>query len=208
MVLVCALCRPTLSSPLDVVKTRLQCFPGLYAGSFDAFSKIVAQEGVPTLFAGSGATFLGYALQGSLKFGFYEAFRGQMLAGSLLGLICASACADVIGCSALAPLEAARIRTVLDPTFAAGPCKVCCTSKLPVGASTGLIYHHPNFPYALQVPYTVTQMVSFHLLKQGMASLLGPARPAGLVLLGTTFCAIAAGMLSSLASQPGDALLS
>ena len=62
-----------------------------------------------------------------------------------------------------------------------------------------------------QVPYTVVQLVSFEVLtKQAYGTLMGKGidvnGPTALAV--STCCALVAAILSSLASQPGDSVLS
>ena len=61
------------TTPIDVVKTRMQTNPEKYDGSVLAAAKaIVADEGAAFLLQGLTPTVLGYGLEGALKFGFYE----------------------------------------------------------------------------------------------------------------------------------------
>lgn len=116
-------------------------------------------------------------------------------------LIAASITAEVVGSSALTPLEAARIRMVADPNYADG----LRTGIARMISEEGLGALTRGLPAVLakQVPYTVTKLVSFDMLTRA-ARQAGGRGGVGV----TVACAVAAGMLSSLASQPGDSLLS
>jgi solute carrier family 25 (mitochondrial phosphate transporter), member 3 len=200
--------------PMDVVKTRLQCSPEKYSSTGHAFMRILQEEGPGTLLCGTGATLVGYAVQGSLKFGFYEAFKPAVAAAlgaapgtglALAALMLASALADVIGSSALAPMEAARIRMVSDPRYSG---RGLGDSLARLSAEEGWLSLFRGLPALLckQLPYTVTQLVSFELLKGVTSAAAGGSQL--LQMAATVGCALAAGVLSSLASQPGDTLLS
>jgi len=73
---VCASISHAGAVPLDVVKTRLQTDHEKYKGIADAFVKIIQHEGVGMLMKGLGATLIGYSIQGSMKYGFYEVSDG------------------------------------------------------------------------------------------------------------------------------------
>ena len=61
------------TTPLDVIKTRMQTNPELYKGDvFFALKEIIDEEGFDFLLQGLVPTCLGYGLEGALKFGCYE----------------------------------------------------------------------------------------------------------------------------------------
>ena len=61
------------TTPLDVIKTRMQTNPELYNGSASlAVRKIIEDDGPMFLFQGLMPTLVGYGLEGALKFGTYE----------------------------------------------------------------------------------------------------------------------------------------
>jgi len=61
------------TTPIDVVKTRMQTNPELYNGSVAlAVRRIVDDEGALFLLQGLGPTLVGYGLEGAIKFGSYE----------------------------------------------------------------------------------------------------------------------------------------
>ncbi|CAM9395508.1 unnamed protein product [Ectocarpus sp. 12 AP-2014] len=233
---ICAAISHTAAVPLDVIKTRIQCAPpGVeYRGTWDALVRIIRSEGTRVLFCGAGATLVGYALQGSLKFGFFEflkpVFSGLFARGSrgaaaavgavgavtappVLGtLIAASVTAEIVGSSALTPLEAARIRMVADADYAPG----LRSGIARMVSEEGVAALTRGLPAVLakQIPYTVTKLVTFDYLVRTVASLVsrnssgGGKKGFGTGVGGTVACAVIAGVLSSLASQPGDSLLS
>ncbi|CAM9648306.1 unnamed protein product [Ectocarpus sp. 13 AM-2016] len=230
---ICAAISHTAAVPLDVIKTRIQCAPpGVeYRGTWDALVRIIRSEGARVLFCGAGATLVGYALQGSLKFGFFEFLKpvfsglfarggrgaaaavGAVTAPPVLGtLIAASVTAEIVGSSALTPLEAARIRMVADADYAPG----LRSGIARMVSEEGVAALTRGLPAVLakQIPYTVTKLVTFDYLVRTVASLVsrnssgGGKKGFGTGVGGTVACAVIAGVLSSLASQPGDSLLS
>ena len=62
----------SLSVPLDVIKTRLQCEKFDDATVLGVGAAIVRREGVGALTAGWESTFFGYGAQGALKYGGFE----------------------------------------------------------------------------------------------------------------------------------------
>eukprot|EP00903_Cladosiphon_okamuranus_P019632 g18052.t1 len=227
---ICAAVSHTAAVPLDVIKTRIQCAPAgvEYRGTWDALVRICRSEGGRVLFCGAGATLVGYALQGSLKFGFFEflkpIFSGLFGRGCadaatastpFLGtLIAASVTAEIVGSSALTPLEAARIRMVADADYAPG--LRSGIARMISEEGVGSLTRGLPAVLAKQVPYTVTKLVTFDYLVRTVASRFGSAAGGGGSRKGrvgagvgvTVACAVIAGVLSSLASQPGDSLLS
>lgn len=153
-----------------------------------------------------------------LQFGFFEFLKplfsslfvgGASVAGAananpVLGsLIAASITAEIVGSSALTPLEAARIRMVAEPSYAKG-LRGGMTRMITEEGLSALTRGLPAV-LAKQIPYTVTKLVSFDVLRRATTS---ASSGVGVGVGVTTMCAVAAGMLSSLASQPGDSLLS
>lgn len=197
----------TASVPLDVVKTRIQAQPLKHtAGPLACALTIVAEEGPAVLLAGGGSTLLGYFLQGSLKYGLYDAFKPELAhalpdeAPRLLVLIGAGVGAEALASLVLCPLEALRIRAVCDPAFAGLPLPAgLARVLLSGGAFDGLV------PIWLKMcPYTGLQLSTYELARSASATLL----PDGGGLGGQVVCAAAAAVVASLGSQPGDALLS
>ena len=121
----------TLTLPLDVLKTRIQSDAALAGLSLAAVCRrIVAAEGPRALLAGFTANGCGYFMQGAIKFGLYEACKRRIFreleARGINGRtrhrvpvwVASSACAEVVACLALCPMEATKIRLVTDPLYA------------------------------------------------------------------------------------------
>jgi solute carrier family 25 phosphate transporter 3 len=113
----------TVAVPVDYIKTRQQSEPERYGGSaVDAARLVVADEGLGALLGGAGPTLSGYFVQGSLKYGLYDAFKPEVsallgAASPLAALMLSGIAAECIASSFLCPLEAARIKTVSDPSY-------------------------------------------------------------------------------------------
>ena len=174
---------------------------------------------------------------GGLKYGLYELFKvslaegGPVLALPLPLLLVAAACAEFIASTALCPYEAARIRLVADPTFAVGliPALRRLVSEQGIYGVFGAL---PAM-YLKMVPYTMAQLATYDGVTRALAShVRGSVRRAAasggsassssdskhvwgysssgdLITFGIALCGAAlAAVVASLASQPGDTLLS
>lgn len=196
----------TVAVPFDVIKTRQQT-----SSVPVSLRQLINEEGPGILLQGLGPTLLGYAIQGSLKYGFYEIFKPVFQHAlhaapgetSIVALMLAGAFAECIGSSCLSPFEAARIRLVANPGFVQGGVLPCLRKIQRDEGRSALFFGLPAI-LAKQVPYTVIQLSSFETLSSLMS---------GTHILEDRFTisvvsALAAAFLSSLASQPGDTLLS
>ena len=176
---ICASFSHGVAIPFDVVKTRLQTGVSTEFDSSNVFvvaQSIVDKEGLGMLFKGTGPTLIGYLIQGSLKYGFYEVFKpivkAQMalsgvgadseIGNKVLGFMIAGACAELIGSSFLAPFEAARIRLVANPSFAPGIVG-CLNRMVEEETATSLFLGFPAI-LSKQVPYTVVQLSTYEVL--------------------------------------------
>lgn len=73
----CAALSHGITTPLDVIKTRMQSYPERYTeGVLKAARDIVDQKGLAYLSKGLMPTLVGYGFEGALKFGCYEFFKG------------------------------------------------------------------------------------------------------------------------------------
>lgn len=122
-------------------------------------------------------------------------------AGSPIGPIAAAIVAGGLASLVLAPAEATRIRLVSDASYADEGTIGGAARILREDGADGLLRGVPA-TFSKQVPYTVTKQVTFDLLTAALvaADATGPA--------GTVAAASTAAILSTLASQPGDAILS
>jgi solute carrier family 25 (mitochondrial phosphate transporter), member 3 len=186
---------------------------------------IVKEEGLSALWAGLGPTAWGYLFEGAVKFGVYEIskpvmtsflcrlasstsinlFRSQLFSFALCGILAGFAASFM-----LSPMEAIRIRMVAEPDFAPkgwiqGGMKIMKNEGVQ-GLSKGIK------PMILkQVPYTVTKNVSFDLITRFLYSTITAAGASISTAVSVTvplFAAVAASVLSTISSQPGDMVLS
>lgn len=119
-------------TPLDLVKVRRQVDSKLYKGNFDGWRKIIGAEGTAGIFTGGGPTFVGYSVQGALKYGGYEFFKKYYsdLAGPENAekyktwiYLAGSASAEFLADIGLCPFESIKVRiqaSASQPPFARG----------------------------------------------------------------------------------------
>ncbi|KAL9183904.1 hypothetical protein ACHAXT_004760 [Thalassiosira profunda] len=203
-----------ITTPIDVVKTRMQSSPSLASLSpSEAALKIVEQDGPSALAVGLGPTVVGYGVEGALKFGVYEslkpiflsAFAGGSSGAYLASAVCAGALASIILC----PMEETRIRLVTDPSFGSG-----LLDGLPkLLKEEGVLspFQRGLAPMlSKQVPYTTGKQVSFDVFAGMLYSVLVglsfvPQKEIALeVEIGAAFLA---SIVACLLSHPGDVLL-
>lgn len=216
----------TVLVPLDVIKTRLQISTE-YKGVLDAAMRIPRTEGLRALFLGLGPTFVGYSIQGAIKFGCFELFKKQAI--GVLGVetaqqyslpiyMASSTMAELLGTVALCPWEALRIRTVSQPEVYGH--RGMLSSMRSIWSQEGFIhgfYRGLGPILAKQIPYTVTQLTVF---SKCIDYLYGTVLPehfgvtsrdelsAKQQLLASLGCGVVAGVASSYASHPADTILS
>lgn len=202
----------SLSVPLDVIKTRLQVEKFEDERVLSVARDIAARDGLLALASGWESTFLGYAVQGSLKYGGFEALKAVAFGASegpwvasdhrLVTLLACASCAEIVGSAFLTPLEQIRIKTVSDDTYGAD----FFSAARRFASEDGLASVAENLPviYAKMIPYTAVQLASYDALTTS----LGPYFSDDAVLAKRLLSAVLAGVMASLASQPGDTLLS
>jgi solute carrier family 25 phosphate transporter 3 len=111
--------------PLDVVKTKAQTDPENYSNIFAGASRILKEDGIQGLLTGAQATMAGYFWYGLSvypSYAFFKRFIGQSALPADFAIahtndvaLIAGALASVVASIGLTPLEAARIRVVTDP---------------------------------------------------------------------------------------------
>lgn len=136
----CAAISHGITTPIDVVKTRMQANPTKYRNLLPSTALIIKEEGASALVAGLGPTLVGYGIEGALKFGVYEVTKplvvhifkelglttnysaGAGVASStqpqgMVPFLIASIMAGAVASLVLVPMESTRIRMVTDPEF-------------------------------------------------------------------------------------------
>ena len=126
----CAAISHGITTPIDVVKTKIQAEPQKYnQGMLKATAAILKEEGAGALLGGLGPTVVGYGIEGAMKFGAYEVLKpvfadlmrsvssaagdGNMAVAYLMASVVAGALAAMLLC----PMESTRIRIVTDPEY-------------------------------------------------------------------------------------------
>ncbi|KAL7550245.1 hypothetical protein ACHAWF_013492 [Thalassiosira exigua] len=197
----CAAISHGITTPIDVVKTRMQSDPEKYRGLLPATATIVREEGASALCKGLGPTLVGYGIEGALKFGIYEVAKPlvvglcrkaktRLKAASVEGGVCggplpfvvASIMAGAVASLVLVPMESTRIRMVTDDEFAelgllGGLRRLVDEAGLARTLSVGL-----GAMLAKQVPYTYGKQVSFDVVAKSLYRILNAPRPAATTL--------------------------
>jgi solute carrier family 25 phosphate transporter 3 len=206
--------------PVDVVKTRMQLNPAKYnTGMIGGFKMVIAEEGVGALSTGLGATAIGYAIQGWFKFGGVELLKVN--AAKALGekkayenktaiYLGAAAGAEFVADCFLCPLEAARIRSVSDPTYGSNLAAVAGRLLKEEGLVRGF---YSGFGPILfkQIPYTMAKFAVQGMVADGWYSSMN-SKPTDCGQLYNTCVSLGsgtiAGVVAAIISHPADTLLS
>lgn len=215
----CAAISHGITTPIDVVKTRMQSEPDVYnKGMLAATASIIATDGVSALLAGLGPTIIGYAVEGAMKFGVYEICKpvmtsllanvnGKKATAFLLSSVVAGAVAAILLC----PMESARIRVVTDPDYK-GMNTVDTLARLVKEDGVFKLFSGIWAMLAKQVPYTMGKQVSFDIfaslfyamiLKHFADSVTKDDIKWGV----SVAAAFIASIFACISSQPGDMIL-
>lgn len=200
----------SLSVPLDVIKTRVQTETFDDERTASVAAAIVQREGAMALLSGWEPTFVGYGVQGAIKYGGTDALRRLAAASAtttgvdgtgILAVACCAATAELVASAFLTPMEQVRIRSVSREEYRG---KSFGEALAMFRDERGFETTAANLPviYSKMIPYTAVQLASYDALtrtfsEHGLAA--AETRP---------LAALLAGILASLASQPGDTLLS
>jgi len=206
--------------PVDVVKTRIQLEPQKYnKGMIGGFRQVISEEGAMALSTGLGATAVGYFIQGWFKFGGVEFFKikcanamGEQKAWDNRTAIYlgAAAGAEFIADIFLCPLEACRIRSVSDPSFAPSLPGVAARLIKEEGVVRGF---YSGFGPILfkQVPYTMAKFAVQGRVAEAMYQSMGktPEQMGAIANTGVSLSSgTIAGVVAAIISHPADTLLS
>ncbi|UMM33118.1 hypothetical protein L5515_006707 [Caenorhabditis briggsae] len=155
-------------TPLDIVKCRIQVNPAKYGGLVQGFKVTMAEDGLRGLGRGWAPTFIGYSAQGLGKYGFYEAFKN--LYSSALGeenayiwrtsvYLAASASAEIIADTMLAPMEAVKVR-MQTSTTAPSTLRACAPMIYRTEGLSGFFKGLPPL-WTRKIPYTMMKFTCF-----------------------------------------------
>jgi len=211
---ICAAFSHGITTPIDVIKTRMQQYPELYTrGVWQAAKDIVASHGIGFLLAGLGPTIVGYGLEGALKFGFYESCKVILLHATpyvFINLLMASVIAGAIASVVLCPMEEARIKMVGESDWAK---ENVVSSIVRLIREDGILssFRGLNAMLSKQIPYTMGKQVSFDIITKlfyAAALLLSLDKGNSSVkwcisVLSAFFAAV----IACVTSQPGDVIL-
>jgi solute carrier family 25 phosphate transporter 3 len=150
------------TTPIDVVKTRMQTNPELGTSVTEAARTIVKEEGLPFLLNGLAPTCAGYGVEGALKFGCYELMKpvfSKLTNSRMFNYLAASVVAGAVASVVLCPAEEVRIKQVSDPGYCDGGA-IATLRKL--SKENGALASFQGMPAmcAKQVPYTMGKQVS------------------------------------------------
>ena len=218
---VCAATSHGITTPIDVVKTRMQADPKRYDQGVAASAlKILKEDGPSTLLGGLGPTVVGYGIEGAMKFGLYEVLKpvfvqllsslnqGTVEENTGLAFILASIVAGAVASIILCPMESTRIRIVTDPAYAD---KGLITGLPKLIREEGLASTFAGVwaMLAKQVPYTMAKQVSFDVIAKRLYSIVahvgGKAEDFKWIV--SVDAAFFASILACIFSQPGDMIL-
>mmetsp|Transcript_2735 Transcript_2735/g.3887 ORF Transcript_2735/g.3887 Transcript_2735/m.3887 type:complete len:327 (+) Transcript_2735:121-1101(+) len=213
---VCAATSHGITTPIDVVKTRMQAQPEVYnEGIHKATLSILKTEGPSALLGGLGPTVVGYGIEGAMKFGIYEVMKPVIsnmfpsentAAAYIIASIIAGAIASVLLC----PMESARIRVVTDSNYKG----MGLIQSIPKLISESGFWNLFGGIYAMlskQVPYTMAKQVSFDVVAKILYATLGRTegnfKVDDLKWIVSVVSAFIASLFACIFSQPGDMIL-
>jgi len=213
---VCAATSHGITTPVDVVKTKMQADPKKYnKGVVSSALQIMKEDGPHVLLGGLGPTVVGYGIEGAMKFGVYEVMKPivlQMMGGDIsnmgIAYIIASVIAGSVASLILCPMESTRIRIVTDPAYAD---KGLLTGLPKLIAEEGLLSTFGGV-YAMlakQIPYTMAKQVSFDVIAKALYKFMERMgkNPEDMKWVVSIDAAFIASILACIFSQPGDMVL-
>ena len=210
---ICAAVSHGITTPIDVVKTRIQSDPQKYngIGIVEASKTILNEDGYGALLKGFGPTVIGYGLEGGAKFGLYETLKPEIV--GLLNLdtpniayIIASVVAGGVASIILCPLERTRIRLVTDPDFSEYNVLTGIPRLVEESGVVSLFYGLPAM-LSKQCPYTLGKQVTYDAICRALYSIVTNANDASTKVEVSLVGACCASVIACVLSQPGDVIL-
>eukprot|EP00554_Chaetoceros_debilis_P004003 CAMPEP_0194083368 /NCGR_PEP_ID=MMETSP0149-20130528/9085_1 /TAXON_ID=122233 /ORGANISM="Chaetoceros debilis, Strain MM31A-1" /LENGTH=322 /DNA_ID=CAMNT_0038765761 /DNA_START=26 /DNA_END=994 /DNA_ORIENTATION=+ len=210
---VCAATSHGITTPIDVVKTKMQAQPEVYnKGMSAATLSILKDEGPSALLGGLGPTVVGYGIEGAMKFGIYEimkpimadAFDGNTAIAYIFASIIAGGVASILLC----PMESARIRVVTDQDYK-GLGLIQCLARLIKEDSFASLFGGIFAMLSKQVPYTIGKQVSFDVVATFLYGIMANTdlKATDLKWFVSLLSAFVASIFACITSQPGDMIL-
>ena len=209
----CASISHGITTPIDVVKTRIQSDPQKYKGlDIVGASKVVLEDdGYGALLKGFGPTVMGYGLEGAAKFGLYESLKPTIVgmlnldtpnAAYIIASVIAGGAASVILC----PLERTRIRLVTDPDFSQYNILTGIQRLTEESGAVNLFYGLPAM-LSKQCPYTLGKQVTYDAICTALYSFVANTNEASTKIEVSLAAASCAAVVACVLSQPGDVIL-
>lgn len=227
----CASFSHGITTPIDVIKTRIQSDPQKYGGlGVIEASKIILRDdgGYGALLQGFGPTVIGYGLEGAAKFGLYESLKPAIV--GMLNLetsttipnnnsisyayVIASFVAGGVASIILCPMERTRIRLVTDPDFRKYNLLTGIPRLVEESGVVGLFYGLPAM-LSKQCPYTLGKQVTYDAICGALYGFLASATTNTNIngidpstkLEVSLVAACCASVVACVLSQPGDVIL-
>eukprot|EP00527_Entomoneis_sp_CCMP2396_P009280 CAMPEP_0198138346 /NCGR_PEP_ID=MMETSP1443-20131203/1744_1 /TAXON_ID=186043 /ORGANISM="Entomoneis sp., Strain CCMP2396" /LENGTH=336 /DNA_ID=CAMNT_0043800075 /DNA_START=185 /DNA_END=1195 /DNA_ORIENTATION=- len=218
----CAAISHGITTPIDVVKTKIQSNPRKYnKGMASTAVELVKEDGASVLLGGLGPTVVGYGIEGAMKFGVYEVMKPVFAeifkkadgsSNTALAFLLASAVAGAVASLILCPMESTRIKMVTDRAYKE---KNLLTGLAMIVKDEGLgsIFGSIWAMLAKQVPYTFGKQVSFDVFAIMLYKLyrdfedkvvLNESQIKWVVSVASAFLA---SLVACIFSQPGDMIL-
>jgi len=204
--------------PLDLVKCRMQVDAAKYPSLGKGMKVTIAEGGVRALGRGWAPTLIGYSMQGTCKFGFYEIFK-NMYANAMgeenaylyrtqLYLI-ASASAEFFADIALCPMEAVKVRI---QTSDYSSTLRDCFPRMRAEEGNGTFFRGLKPLWMRQIPYTMMKFACFEKTVEAIYQYVVPkprAECSKSEQLTVTFAAgYIAGVFCAIVSHPADSVVS
>lgn len=178
----------------------------------------VAEGGVSALARGWAPTLIGYSMQGTCKFGFYEIFKN--LYGNAMGeenafiyrtslYLAASASAEFFADIALAPMEAVKVR--IQTSDYASTLRTCFP-KMQAEEGNGTFIRGLKPLWMRQIPYTMMKFACFEKTVEALYQYVVPKPRADCSkseqLMVTFAAGYIAGVFCAIVSHPADSVVS
>merc|ERR1711868_91262 len=204
--------------PLDLVKCRMQVDSVKYPSIGQGFKVTLAEGGTKALARGWAPTLIGYSMQGTCKFGFYEIFK-NLYANAMGGenayvyrttlYLIASASAEFFADIALAPMEAVKVRI---QTSDYSSTLRDCFPRMKAEEGTGTFFRGLKPLWLRQIPYTMMKFACFEKTVEALYKYIVPkprAECSKAEQLTVTFAAgYIAGVFCAIVSHPADSVVS
>merc|ERR1712066_630338 len=209
----------TLVVPLDLVKCRMQVDSAKYPSLGKGMKVTLAEGGAKALARGWAPTLIGYSMQGTCKFGFYEIFKN--IYAKAMGeenayvyrtslYLVASASAEFFADIALCPMEAVKVRVQTKPGWANNLREGF--PKFLAEEGWGGFYKGIVPLWGRQIPYTMMKFACFEKTVEALYKYVVPKPRADCSkseqLLVTFAAGYIAGVFCAIVSHPADCVVS